>query len=200
MTIDESPEMVSPEAAATQDEPSQDVSEPPRPTTVKGKGDEKKTDKLRVFLILLGVGLFFLVYFAPTPGPAIDPEGNAFALSHQGKAALALFFLRKNSDSDLMAYLRKSHDEGGTWGEEACVTTIPGYHVMNNDRVIQLSTGRLLAPVSHAPDWKRDGHFRNICFFSDDEGASWQPGTPPPIDETSPRTPTPTPASPSSAV
>jgi sialidase-1 len=90
--------------------------------------------------------------------------------------ALALFFLRKNSDSDLRAYIRSSDDDGETWHGEALVTPTAGYHVMNNDRVIQLSSGRLLAPVSYSPDWTRDGHFTNVCFYSDDEGKSWQRG------------------------
>jgi sodium-dependent dicarboxylate transporter 2/3/5 len=50
-------------------------------------------DWKRVALILLGVGLFAGVYFAPLPGPAVDPQGKAFALTREGKAALALFFL-----------------------------------------------------------------------------------------------------------
>ncbi len=47
----------------------------------------------RAALVLLGVGLFALVYALPLPGPAIDPQGNAFELTREGKAALGLFFL-----------------------------------------------------------------------------------------------------------
>ena len=47
----------------------------------------------RTAFILLGVGLFAAVYLAPTPAAAIDPQGKAFALSREGQAALALFFL-----------------------------------------------------------------------------------------------------------
>jgi sodium-dependent dicarboxylate transporter 2/3/5 len=47
----------------------------------------------RLFCILLGLVLFAIVYFAPTPPPAVDPAGEQFALSREGKAALALFFL-----------------------------------------------------------------------------------------------------------
>jgi sodium-dependent dicarboxylate transporter 2/3/5 len=43
--------------------------------------------------ILVGVGLFLAVFFAPLPAPAVDPQGKAFALTREGKAALALFFL-----------------------------------------------------------------------------------------------------------
>jgi len=109
---------------------------------------------------------------------ANDADQNVMSASllRLRSGALALFFLRKNSDSDLHAYVRKSHDEGGSWGDEARATTIPGYHCVNNDRVIQLASGRVLVPSSHSPDWRRDGHFRNICFHSDDEGATWRAG------------------------
>jgi sodium-dependent dicarboxylate transporter 2/3/5 len=47
----------------------------------------------RTFFILLGLALFTLVYLAPTPPDAIDPQGEVFGLSREAKAALALFFL-----------------------------------------------------------------------------------------------------------
>jgi len=56
-------------------------------------GEVRKTDLKRTAFIILGVLLFTLFYFAPTPDPAIDPQGQAFHLTREGKAALALFFL-----------------------------------------------------------------------------------------------------------
>ncbi|MGD2215202.1 MAG: SLC13 family permease [Gemmatimonadales bacterium] len=53
----------------------------------------EQTDWKRVGFILLGVVLFTLVYFAPLPDAAVDPQGEVFALTREGKAALALFFL-----------------------------------------------------------------------------------------------------------
>jgi len=61
----------------------------PSPSVTKGA----RIDGKRIFCILLGLTLFAIVYFAPTPGPAVDPSGEEFALSREGKAALALFFL-----------------------------------------------------------------------------------------------------------
>ncbi len=52
-----------------------------------------KEDWKRAAFILLGMALFAAVYYAPTPPPAIDPQGQAFTLTREGKAALALFFL-----------------------------------------------------------------------------------------------------------
>ncbi|MEW6065263.1 transporter [Desulforamulus profundi] len=47
----------------------------------------------RIFFILLGLGLFLALYFAPQFGPAVDPSGKAFELSQEGKAAIGLFLL-----------------------------------------------------------------------------------------------------------
>ena len=52
------------------------------------KGEWKRT-----FFILLGLVLFAIVYLSPTPPEAVDPQGEVFGLSREGKAALALFFL-----------------------------------------------------------------------------------------------------------
>jgi sodium-dependent dicarboxylate transporter 2/3/5 len=45
----------------------------------------------RLFFIFLGPALFSLVYFAPPWPDAIDPMGQAFELSREGKGALAVF-------------------------------------------------------------------------------------------------------------
>jgi sodium-dependent dicarboxylate transporter 2/3/5 len=50
-------------------------------------------DWKRLFFTALGVGLFFIVYLSPSWPDAIDPMGEAFQLSDQGKAALGLFLL-----------------------------------------------------------------------------------------------------------
>ena len=43
--------------------------------------------------MFLGLALFLGLYLMPQLAPAIDPDGKAFVLSPQGKAALALFLL-----------------------------------------------------------------------------------------------------------
>lgn len=93
---------------------------------------------------------------------------------HSG--TLAMFFLQKNSFTDLRAYVRLSHDEAESFGEPIRVTTESGYHVMNNDRVVQLSTGRLLAPVASTPDVHKVNHFVSYCWLSDDHGKTWRRG------------------------
>jgi sodium-dependent dicarboxylate transporter 2/3/5 len=63
----------------------------------EARPDRKKADEpgggRRTFFILLGIGLFTLIYFLPQPPNAVDPMGEAFELSREGRLALGLFFL-----------------------------------------------------------------------------------------------------------
>lgn len=54
---------------------------------------EKPFDYKRTFFILLGLGLFFGIYYMPPLPAAIDPLGAEFELSRVGKGSLALFAL-----------------------------------------------------------------------------------------------------------
>ena len=57
------------------------------------------------------------------------------------------------------------------------MTADDGYHVVNNDRVTQLSSGRLLAPAASTDDVEGGGHFVCHCYLSDDGGESWRNGS-----------------------
>jgi predicted neuraminidase len=92
---------------------------------------------------------------------------------------IALFYLQKNSLSDCRPVLRISNDEGKSWSDP--IEIIPkeevGYYVLNNDRVVQLSNGRLIAPVArhNAPDYKEyTGYGDIMVYLSDDHGRSWR--------------------------
>lgn len=85
------------------------------------------------------------------------------------------FHLQKNSLTDLKAYVRRSTDDARSWGEPVLVTADPGYHVMNNARVIQLRSGRLLAPVASTKQvWTKNDDFRTSVYLSDDDGRTWR--------------------------
>ncbi|HID94863.1 MAG TPA: exo-alpha-sialidase, partial [Candidatus Latescibacteria bacterium] len=91
---------------------------------------------------------------------------------------IGLFYLIKNSWSDCRLYMRKSADEARTWSKKVCTIPQEGYYVVNNDRIIQLSSGRLLVPAAHHPcpdgtvnTWSSRGV--SMCFFSDDNGQTW---------------------------
>jgi hypothetical protein len=94
---------------------------------------------------------------------------------------IALFYLRKNSPLDLRPLVRFSTDEAKTWSPP--VEIIPdsevGYYVVNNDRVVQLSTGRLVVPCGHHVDntpTKHAAYAEAVCYLSDDHGRTWLRG------------------------
>lgn len=92
--------------------------------------------------------------------------------------AIALFYLRKNSLFDCRPVMRTSTDEAKTWSApiEVVGEKQMGYYVLNNDRVVQLASGRLVAPVSRhgVPGQKWSGRGVLMCFLSDDEGKTWR--------------------------
>ncbi|MCP4171343.1 MAG: sialidase [Fuerstiella sp.] len=90
---------------------------------------------------------------------------------------VAMFYLQKNSPEDLDLFVRLSMDEAMTFGEPKLVTADAGYHVVNNDRIVQLSTGRLLAPAASTPDVHKVNHFVSHCYLSDDAGQTWRDGS-----------------------
>jgi hypothetical protein len=70
-----------------------------------------------------------------------------------------------------------SDDDGATWTPARIIGEPEGVWYVMNDRMIQLSTGRLVVPVSHMP--KDAGTYegdRNLglCLFSDDGGGTWK--------------------------
>lgn len=95
---------------------------------------------------------------------------------------LALFYLRKNNWIDCRPHVRFSDDEGATWGQPTLMLEAPGYFVLNNDRVIQLSDGRLVAPLGFHrsrlsdPNSSKsfDGRALDLWCLSDDEGRTWR--------------------------
>ncbi len=93
---------------------------------------------------------------------------------------IAMFYLRKNSDTDCRLYMRTSVDETRTWSDPVLCINDEGYFVVNNDRVVQLNDGRIIFPTArhNAPD---QGTFNNhgtiICYYSDDNGNTWTRST-----------------------
>ncbi len=91
---------------------------------------------------------------------------------------IGMFYLVKNSLRDLQVYARYSSDEGKTWSPPMRVTPDEGYNVLNNDRVIQLSTGRILVPVAYTPDIGKPDPAVSFVLYSDDEGRTWKKSSP----------------------
>ena len=95
---------------------------------------------------------------------------------HSGSLGLAFFV--KNSKGDNRVFWRNSTDEGENWSSAIAITPTPAYYVINNDRVIQLLNGRLLAPIAYVPQFvDHMTPFSSFCSWSDDEGQTWQRGS-----------------------
>lgn len=90
---------------------------------------------------------------------------------------IALFYLRKTSGTDCRPLMCVSADEAQTWSRPVvCITDEVGYYVLNNDRAVQLQSGRLVLPValhrSPGQDWDAAGVI--MCYLSDDRGRTWR--------------------------
>lgn len=93
---------------------------------------------------------------------------------------LALFYLRKNSEEDCRVHRVVSRDEGKSWSEPVLCIPEEGYYPTVNDRVIRLSSGRLLLPTSrHSSGIHPNGEWGvfdravSMAFYSDDDGETW---------------------------
>lgn len=89
---------------------------------------------------------------------------------------IGLFYLRKNAADDCRLYLRRSSDEGKRFGEPTLCIPEAGYYVVNNDRVIRLESGRLVAPASFRQAAGKVAAHPGIaiCYLSDDDGRTWR--------------------------
>jgi len=107
-----------------------------------------------------------------------DMNVMSVSLLRLREGPIALFYLRKNAEDDCRPLVRFSHDEAHTWSAPVeCVPDPVGYYVVNNDRVIQTSGGRLIIPAArHALKGERfSQRGKVICFLSDDSGHTWRP-------------------------
>jgi hypothetical protein len=93
---------------------------------------------------------------------------------------IALFYLRLNGPLDDRPVMRVSTDEAQTWSEpRVCIGEEEvGFYILNNDRVIQLKSGRLVLSVARHDDLTKPGKFnhtpRTMCYLSDDNGTTWR--------------------------
>lgn len=118
-----------------------------------------------------------------------DANLMSVSLLRLANGQVALFYIQKYDSPSGSKYpyqnnilMRTSNDECKTWSAAAPVVPKeqPGYRVLNNDRVIQLESGRLVVPlaVHYQPGWP--GFQRSadiVCYLSDDQGKTWRAST-----------------------
>ena len=119
-----------------------------------------------------------------------DPQNImsvSFLRLHNGD--IGLFYGIRRSWNETGCWLRRSCDEGETWGERVRCTNPLGYHVVCNDHVTKLASGRLIVPASvhrtrflneTGRDWGEvipqvlDLRGQAAFFLSDDDGRTWR--------------------------
>jgi hypothetical protein len=95
-----------------------------------------------------------------------------------------LFILAKHDQFELDIIMWRSSDNGYTWNNPIEINEglQQAYHVMNNDRVIQLEKrphkGRIICPISFSTDISASttdptAFMKCMTFYSDDEGKTW---------------------------
>ncbi len=97
-----------------------------------------------------------------------------------GNGDLGLFYIVKEFGVNDYIVMHRSKDDGDTWSEAKRCFADEGYFVLNNDRVIRLSTGRLLMPLGlHPAGGMKHYGIRSdaldIFYISDDDGETWRP-------------------------
>ncbi len=107
---------------------------------------------------------------------------------------IALFNLRKDHGAYgevCIPYVRFSSDEGQTFSAPLKITAPDGYYVLNNDRVIQTKSGRLIAPLAlhrhrgqiqpstktSYPETQWNAGALILFYLSDDGGQHWYEST-----------------------
>lgn len=98
------------------------------------------------------------------------------SLMRMKRGEIGLFYLVRESRSKLQMYLRRSDDGGKTWKERVLCTPAEGVLVVNNDRVVRLSSGRIVIPAAmHQPSGEGFCEWGKLAFFySDDDGLTWK--------------------------
>lgn len=113
----------------------------------------------------------------------VDQEGTmnvmSVSLLRLKNGEIALFYLKKNSERDCIPVVRFSKDEAKTWSDPIpCIADKVGYFVLNNNRVIQLKSGRLLMAVNlykiALGSSLNEGSLWS--YYSDDNGKTWKSG------------------------
>ena len=129
------------------------------------------------------------VTWSPTDEIVIKQEGSlnvmSVSLLRLKSGRIALFNLRKDPGV-CMPFVRFSDDEFKTFTAPLPMTAVPGYYILNNDRVLETASGKLVAPIAihrwrgankpgpdSAPPTAMDAAGLVFFFLSDDGGLHW---------------------------
>lgn len=121
------------------------------------------------------------------PRVLVDSDPNALnvmsaSLLRMNNDDIGLFYIRKVLVDGIILdelLMRRSADEGITWSEPTVCAPAVDYWDLCNDRVIKLSTGRILMPVSFLTPYTYEGGYdyspgKLVVYYSDDDGFNWK--------------------------
>jgi len=120
----------------------------------------------------------------------IEKEGTTNVMSvsflRLKDGRIAIVYLRKDGRRNCIPYFCSSDDELETLSDPVKIVCEPGYYVVNNDRIIQTGSGRIIVPAalhryrcpSDLTSETRMQSFLSkggliLYFFSDDGGKTW---------------------------
>lgn len=111
--------------------------------------------------------------------PADSKNVMSLSFLRMNNDDIGAFYIHKNIDGTDKILLIRSGDEGKTWSEPVdCMKTLDkqDYYVLNNDRALKLSNGRIILPMArHSIYINPEFAPGELCFFvSDDDGFSWR--------------------------
>ena len=112
------------------------------------------------------------------PKPERKEEGYqhpSFLRLANGQLLLSYIYFSGSLPRFAHTYYRRSTDDGATWGDQLVVTPHAGTNHVFNNKLIQLPSGRILAPCEREIREEGGDHrgFISIVFYSDDDGYSW---------------------------
>ncbi len=113
------------------------------------------------------------LFFMPEPGWTNAMSVSLLRLQDDRLAAL---FLVKLNPETCVPYWMTSDDEAASWSDPVRIVANDGYYVVNNDRLVQLTDGRILVPYAFSPRLADCGLPLSGCLISDDTGKSWRHG------------------------
>ncbi len=102
----------------------------------------------------------------------------SFLRRRNGQLMMAYIWAVNEKDPYGHTYYRMSVDEGQTWSDPKVITSSNSlYTLVHNNKLIRLSSGRILAPAEIRSDLGlNDDHrgYVSTAWFSDDDGHTWK--------------------------
>ncbi len=115
------------------------------------------------------------------PRPTFGPEQvychPSFLRLKNGHILLAYIYRSSMKPLFGHTYYRRSVDDAKTWGDQFIVTPQRGYHIVHNDKLVQLESGRIIVPAECQLKDAGGDHAGYVSYtvYSDDNGFSWWP-------------------------